>query len=253
MLDELLPPWVHAVEVYGDPPGLTLYPEEEAYVARAVEARRREFTTGRYCARAALRRSGVTPAAIAKGPGGAPAWPNGVVGSITHCAGYRAAAVASTTNVLAIGIDAEPAEPLPAQVLHLIAVPRERAELAVLAAVWPGIPWDRLLFSAKESVYKAWAPLTGSFLDFDAADIRLDPKTGTFVARLLVRGADAVTGPAGELHGRFTVRNGLVVTAITRPARVELPERPWALAGKEEPAGDGEARRLSFGTSRRPR
>jgi 4'-phosphopantetheinyl transferase EntD len=218
VLDELLPPSVHTAEVYGDPPGLTLYPEEEAYVARAVEARRREFTTGRYCARTALHRSGITPAAIAKSPSGAPAWPDGVVGSITHCAGYRAAAVALTTDLITVGIDAEPAEPLPARVLDIITIPRERAELAVLADTWPGIPWDRLLFSAKESVYKAWAPLTGAFLDFDGADIRLDGKAGTFAARLLVPGARAVTGPGAELHGRFAVRNGLLVTAIACPA-----------------------------------
>ena len=218
MLDELLPPPAHAVEVYGDPPGLMLYPEEEACVARAVEARRREFTTGRYCARAALRRSGVTPGAIAKGPGGAPAWPAGVVGSITHCAGYRAAAVALATDLIAIGIDAEPAEPLPGGVLGIVAVPGERAGLAVLAATWPGVPWDRLLFSAKESVYKAWAPLAGTFLDFDDVCVRIDAAAGTFAARLLVPGADAVAGPGGLLRGRFAVRDGLLVTATARAA-----------------------------------
>ena len=223
MLDELLPPSAHAVEVYGDPPGLRLYPEEEACVARAVEARRREFTTGRYCARAALRRSGVTPAAIAKGPSGAPAWPDGVVGSITHCAGYRAAAVAHTTDLVTVGIDAEPAEPLPDGVFDIITLPRERAQLAVLAGAWPGVPWDRLLFSAKESVYKAWSPLTGTFLDFDDVCVRIDPKAGTFAARLLVPGADVVAGQAGEMRGRFAVRDGLLVTAITRLACASIP------------------------------
>jgi len=219
VLAELLPPSFHTVEVYGDPPGLTLYPEEEAWVTRAVEARRREFTTGRYCARAALRRFGVAPAAIAKGPGGAPVWPDGVVGSITHCAGYRAAAVALTSDIFTVGIDAEPAEPLPDEILNIISIPRERAELAVIADAWPGVPWGRLLFSAKESVYKAWAPVTASFLDFDGAEIRIDSKAGRFAARLLVPGADLVAGPAGELHGRFAVRDGLLVTAIARPAR----------------------------------
>jgi 4'-phosphopantetheinyl transferase EntD len=80
------------------------------------------------------------------------------------------------------------------------------------------VPWDRLLFSAKESVYKAWAPVTGQFLDFDSADVRFDPHTGTFTARLLVPGAELVAGPCGELRGRFAARDGLVVTAIARPA-----------------------------------
>ena len=37
--------------------------------------------------------------------------------------------------------------------------PAKRARLAALADALPGVAWDRLLFSAKESVYKAWAPI----------------------------------------------------------------------------------------------
>ena len=218
MLGELLPPAVRVVEVHDDPPGIELYAQERALVARAVEARRREFTTGRHCARTALARLGFPPVAIAKDARGGPLWPSGVVGSITHCAGYRAAAVARTADLAAVGIDAEPAEPLPAGVLDLISLEKERAELAELATGWPGIPWARLLFSAKECVYKCWAPLTGTFLDFDGAHVRFDPPTTSFVARLLVPDAEVVAGPEGELHGRFAVRDGLVVTAIARGA-----------------------------------
>jgi 4'-phosphopantetheinyl transferase EntD len=138
-----------------------------------------------------------------------------VVGSITHCAGYRGAAVARAEQVITLGIDAEPAQPLPAGVLDLISLPRERQMLADLAAGHRDVPWDRLLFSAKESVYKAWAPLTGTWLDFTGADIAIDP-AGTFVAKLLVDGAQTVGGERGELTGRFVVRDGLLVTAISR-------------------------------------
>lgn len=224
MLDELLPAAVRVVEVYEDPPGITLYAEEEACVARAVASRRREFATGRHCARAALGQLGLPPTAITKGARSAPDWPAGVVGSITHCAGYRAAAVALATDLVTVGIDAEPAEPLPDGILALISIPRERAELAVLTDAWPGVPWDRLLFSTKESVYKAWAPLVGTFLDFTRADITVDAAAGTFAARLLVPGADAVCGAGGELHGRFLIRGGLVVTAVARRAPLAAPD-----------------------------
>jgi 4'-phosphopantetheinyl transferase EntD len=216
VLAELLPASVHAVEVFDDPPEARLLPEEEAYVARAVEARRREFTTGRHCARVALGRLGVTPTAITRGELGAPGWPEGVVGSITHCAGYRAAAVARVADLITIGIDAEPNEPLPDRVLDIVALPPERAMVAALASSVPDVAWDRLLFSAKESIYKAWAPLTGTFLDFDGADIAFDPEAGTFIARLLKPGASLVGGAHGELAGRFVVRDGLAVTAIAR-------------------------------------
>ena len=234
MLDELLPSAFRVVELHEDPPGIALYPQERVHVARAVEARRREFTTGRHCARLALGRLGVPPVAIGRGPLGAPTWPDGVVGSITHCAGYRAAAVARAVDVATVGIDAEPADPLPDGVLELVSLPAERVELATLAAGWPGVPWDRLLFSAKESVYKAWAPVTGVFLDFDGAEVRFRPHDGTFVARLLVSGATAVAGRDGTLHGRFAVRDGLLATAVVRVAE---PSRSGGRLGFGAAAG----------------
>jgi 4'-phosphopantetheinyl transferase EntD len=213
VIEALLPAAVRAVEAFADLPDAVLYPEERACVARAVDARRREFMTGRHCARVALGRLGVRPTAIARGVRGAPRWPAGVVGSITHCAGYRAAAVALATDLVAIGIDAEPNEPLPAGVLEVISIPDERARLAAMAAAMSGIAWDRVLFSAKESVYKAWFPLTGAWLDFDGADVAFDPSRGTFVARILA----SLAGDAPrELAGRFVVRDGLAVTAVAR-------------------------------------
>ena len=113
MLEQILPPAVAVVETFGDLPGATLFPEEEAAIARAVPKRRREFATGRGCARAALNRLGEPPVPILRGPQGAPLWPAGVVGSITHCDGYRAAAVARTSDIATVGLDAEPDKPLP--------------------------------------------------------------------------------------------------------------------------------------------
>ena len=73
-----------------DPPGGVLFPEEERVVANAVAARRRDYTTVRTCARACLERLGYPPVPILPGVGGAPSWPAGVQGSMTHCIGYAA-------------------------------------------------------------------------------------------------------------------------------------------------------------------
>ena len=54
MIEEILPAEVVAVEALADPPGVTLFPEEEAVIAKAVDKRRREFSTVRRCARLAL-------------------------------------------------------------------------------------------------------------------------------------------------------------------------------------------------------
>ncbi|OPG10209.1 4'-phosphopantetheinyl transferase [Microbispora sp. GKU 823] len=213
MISEILPPWVASAEKFGDVPEETLFPEERPLIARAVDRRRREFVTGRHCARLALARIGVTPVPIPRGERGAPVWPAGTVGSITHCSGYRAAAVASTDVARAVGIDAEPHEPLSEEVLVTIASPGEIAALRALGDADGEVCWDRILFSAKESVYKVWFPLTGRWLDFSEAVVDIEP-SGTFRARLLV--ADPAMGTRA-LRGRWVVSDGHIATSIALP------------------------------------
>ncbi|WP_432113330.1 4'-phosphopantetheinyl transferase family protein [Streptomyces sp. S1] len=209
MIERLLPPGVASAEAYGDPPEALLFPTEEALVRRASEGRRREFTTVRLCARRALAELGVAPVPLLPGERGAPRWPERVVGSMTHCDGYRAAAVARRSpEVLSVGIDAEPHRALPPDVLEAVALPSELRRVEGLARRAPHVHWDRLLFSAKESVYKAWFPLTRTRLGFDEADIALD-LSGSFRA-VLLRGP----GPS-EFAGRWLVADGLLATAVT--------------------------------------
>ena len=138
-----------------------------------------------------------------------------MVGSITHCTGYRAAAVASSTLLAGLGIDAEPHAPLPEGVADAVAVPDELAMLDHLSRSAPTTHWDRLLFSAKESVYKTWFPLTGRWLGFEDAHLRIDPADGTFTARLQVDGTRRDGGPPlRTLHGHYLVTHLLVMTAV---------------------------------------
>jgi 4'-phosphopantetheinyl transferase EntD len=128
--------------------------------------------------------------------------------------------VARGTDLVTVGVDAEPHEALPPEVLDTVTLPEERERLARLAAARPGIHWDRLLFSAKESVYKAWFPLTRRWLGFEEASIVFDPDPrapGSFDARLLVPGpvVDGVKLPG--FTGRWLVRDGLLFTAIAFP------------------------------------
>ena len=227
MIEKILPVGVAWAEEFGDRADAVLFPDEAAAVARAVDRRRREFATARSLAREAMAGLGVAPVSVPPGERGAPRWPPGVVGSITHCAGYCAATVARADQVRAIGIDAEPDAPLPDGVLGRISLPGERAMLRGLAA--PGPRWDLLLFSAKESVYKAWFPLTGRWLGFEDAELTIDPAAGTFAARILVADLSATDGAGpgvaqgagdpvpGVLGGRWLVSNGILLTAVTVP------------------------------------
>lgn len=217
MIGDILPPQVAAAEAFGDLPGTVLFAEEEAVIAKAVDKRRREFTTARACARAALAKLGVPAVPIVPGLRGAPQWPAGVVGSITHCDGYRACAVAWDSDIIAIGLDAEPHDTLPDGVLDAVSLAQERVRLAELKAAVPGLCWDRMLFCVKESVYKAWFPMTGRWLGFEEACVDFDPATQSFTARLLVTGpvvnGQALTG----FTGQWLISEGLIVTAIVIP------------------------------------
>jgi len=217
MIEQLLPSGVAVGETLTELPE-PLFPEEEAAVARAVAKRRDEFRSVRACARTALAQLGLERQAMVPGVRGAPPWPPGVVGSLTHCAGYRAAAVTRVDRLASLGIDGEPHAPLPDGVIRIVSLPEEREELSRLARDRPDVCWDRLLFSAKESIYKAWFPLAGTWLGFEDARLTVDPVAGTFSADLLVTGPTVGDRPLTGVRGRWLVRRGLVLTAVTVPA-----------------------------------
>lgn len=217
MIERILPACACSAEALRCELHTELFVEEQRALGRAVEKRRREFVTGRACARSALAQLGIGPAAIPSGERGEPCWPGGVVGSITHCDGYRACAVARTDALLTVGIDAEPDAALPSGLLSDVASPAEIESLERLRAEHPRFHWDRLLFSAKESVYKAWFPLAHRWLGFDGAQLEID-RNGSFEARLLVPGPFARGRELTGFQGRWMACDGIVITAIALSA-----------------------------------
>jgi 4'-phosphopantetheinyl transferase EntD len=203
-------------ELYADPPGLEPRPEEEPLIAKSVAKRRNEFITARHCARVALGELGIPEVPILKGDKGEPCWPEGVVGSLTHCTGYRGAVVGRSNAVRSVGIDAEPHGVLPDGVLDSISLPEERRELP--RSMPAGLHWDRVLFCAKEATYKAWFPLTKRWLGFEDAHITFDADAsgtaGRFVSRILIDPEALTVPPLTALAGRWSVQRDLVLTAI---------------------------------------
>ena len=210
---ELFPPSAHVVYLRtGGGADLTNYlslqPQEQGLVSHAVDKRKGEFGDARWCAHRALRELGVSPGeAILKGDSGMPLWPRGYTGSLTHTEGMRAAVAAPTGQIRSVGLDIEPAEPLPDGVIGQIARETERRRVKKLMAQGNDVA-DRLLFCAKEATYKCWFPLTRRWLGFEDAeiDIRSD---GTFVAYLLVRPT-----PVPFFEGRWVVRGGFVIASV---------------------------------------
>lgn len=215
MMAALVPAGVATVESTDAASPTELYPEELVTLGHAVATRRREFAAGRGCARRALAQLGFAPQAIPVGPERTPVWPDGVVGSITHCAGYSAAAVAMRTRVLGIGIDAEANEPLPDAVRSVAVTQEEDRLLRRLPST--GVAWDRVIFSAKEAFYKLWYPITQSWLGFDDVVVRLLPDdheagSGRFVVRLRTVPLGVGSRFARSFDGSFDVRDGRIVT-----------------------------------------
>lgn len=195
-----------------------LLPEEAAAMAAARPARLREFAAGRRAAHAALRAAGRPDAAVPMAPDRAPVWPEGFVGSITHCDDACLAAAAPARAARGIGLDLEPGTGLDAGLLPEIATPRERDWLEAQPA-GRRASLARLIFSAKEAAYKALYPLSGEVLDFDAMEIAPRPAQSRFTARL-----NRPVGPLGTgtvLPGRFALGSGLMLTAVVLGHRGE--------------------------------
>lgn len=207
-----------------DVPDAVLLPPERAAIAGAVASRRAEFATVRHCARLALARLGYPPVPVLPGARREPLWPDGVVGSLTHCADFRAAAVARRDDVATLGIDVEVHEPLPLGVAELVTVGHEPGHLARLGRSESAIAWDRVLWSAKESIYKAWFPLAHDWLDFTECELTIGAD-GTFTGALLVPGPALDGRPITSFSGRWEVRGRHVLTACWKPGvRATTPD-----------------------------
>jgi 4'-phosphopantetheinyl transferase EntD len=211
MFRQILPSTIVSVE-RSDPSTGVLLPEEERLVASAVPKRIAEFAMGRTCARDAFKLLGVPIGPVLQGPAREPLWPEGIVGSITHCERYYAAALAFRKDIASVGIDAEPNEPLSNDVLAMIAQDQEVRHLNR----WKhedNICWDRLLFSAKESLYKAWYPLTKSWLGFKDARIYPNASTRSFTINV-AHPSLKIANTYRSFNGRFTCNREYIFTSV---------------------------------------
>lgn len=208
LVKTLVPRRVVVVEAFSyaslsDP---ALQQDELAIVAGASTQRRREFATGRICAHRAVRMLGAEEAPILRRTDGAARWPAGVLGSITHCAGYCSAAVAWTREIHAIGIDAEPHAAIDDDAFAAVSTAAERAAVRALRASIADLHWDCVTFSAKESAFKAWSSHAPLPFTMDEVSVAVDP-SGWF--RACQPGGGGAT-----VDGRWIIEGGLVRTAV---------------------------------------
>jgi 4'-phosphopantetheinyl transferase EntD len=208
---QALAPAAAFAEAIADVPESTMFSIEAESVAKATTDRRLEFATVRHCARRALEQIGAPPVPIPPDIDGVPQWPVGIVGSMTHCAGYRAAAVAGGGEVLGMGIDAEPHSALTEETREFVLTNEEHTQVGALIEADGCLHWDRIFFCAKEAVYKSLFPVTRTMLDFQELSVALSPE-GTFRARILV-GEHRLLPTQSSFAGRWTIDRGFVKAA----------------------------------------
>jgi enterobactin synthetase component D len=200
----------------------------------AVPQRQRQFRAGRFCAMRAL--EALAPGrrfeTLPRTGSGAPAWPDGITGSITHTGDFVSAAVALTRDVRAMGIDSERLI-AGAQMDHVATAVASPAELGCVTTGWTRAEAITFVFSAKESIFKCLHRLVGRMFDYhDVRIASVNAVAGTFRARLVTSLSPRFPAET-MLAGRFELDDPWIHTGMFLPAdpRDAGPLTPRATAG----------------------
>jgi 4'-phosphopantetheinyl transferase EntD len=199
LISSILAPGIFGAQMEDVGQPVFLSPGEEALVATAGPKRRREFALGRACARAALAALGHDAVGIGRRENGAPLWPDGVVGSITHTSGYAAALVAKAEHFSGVGLDAERVGGVTSNLWPRLFDAAERDYLESLDEAERKLA-ATLFFCAKEAGYKAW----GMQAALPFREIRIIRTQSGFTA----------TRSGESLEGRFAVQDDLLLAAV---------------------------------------
>jgi enterobactin synthetase component D len=206
-LSSLLPAEIALVVADDDMWQKPLREEEEAMISGAIDKRCREFRAGRNAAHQALSLLLAPETPILRGDRREPIWPAGYVGSIAHCRGLCLAACAVDGTIAGIGLDAEPLLPLPEGTERYI---HTRMDELIMNEHEDPLP-QRLIFSAKESLYKAYYPLLGRFFGFHAVSLT---EVGDGAFCFTPTDSCEVVFPSDlTFHGRYRYDDNHLVTA----------------------------------------
>lgn len=185
--------------------------DEVLAVEQVSPARAREFGAGRAAAREAMGLLGQPPRPVLQGEDRAPIWPKGLTGSITHTARDCIAVITDSPEIMALGLDMEVASPLESALWPEICTMPEMHWLASLGPSQRG-HFAKLLFSAKEAVYKAQYQVSRQMLEFHDLCLSMDLTNHRFEAQLKTDVAGLRTGAV--LAGRFVILGAAFITSV---------------------------------------
>ena len=153
-----------------------LHPAEENYFSQLSSVSRKEhYRSGRICAGEVLSKLGTLGQPVLRDPQTRePLWPEGISGAITHSGNWAAAAAGKTSDVLGIGIDLEDLErQVDSRISRHVCIPEEQKWLQECGEDFLEQNL-KIIFSAKESIFKAFFPYTRTYLHFHDARILME-------------------------------------------------------------------------------
>jgi 4'-phosphopantetheinyl transferase EntD len=207
-LGGLLPERVeHAVGVVPRQARFEFEAEADCLVT-AGDYRKREFTAGRACARAALGQAGFPRAALLPDEDGVPVWPEGGIVSISHSRGRCAAIAARRSNYRALGLDLEKTNRLSPAAAERTVHPSEQNY------VQGDQKKASLLFCAKEAFFKAQFPVWRTHANFHDLELAVDESAGKLTVRKIgERFPGELRSLGGRIEFRFRYSGDFVISA----------------------------------------
>ena len=197
------------------PPVFPLLPEEEEFLKTLSSSKRQtEFSQGRSCAHQALAKFKLEAEPIPRNAETRePCWPKGVRGSITHSGEYAAAAVGLADAVSGIGIDLESlSRAVDFNISRHVCVEQELEWLKTLTAEQAN-QGLRIIFSAKESIFKCLFPISKTYLYFKDATVTIDEANNEFTFSLS-KACSGITEAGFRHSGKFSIIDKMLLTAI---------------------------------------
>ena len=153
-----------------------LHQAEENYFSQLSSVSRKEhYRSGRICAGEVLSKLGTLGQPVLRDPQTRePLWPEGISGAITHSGNWAAAAAGKTSDVSGIGIDLEDLErQVDSRISRHVCIPEEQKWLQECGEDFLEQNL-KIIFSAKESIFKAFFPYTRTYLHFHDARILME-------------------------------------------------------------------------------
>lgn len=174
-------------------------------------ARARKFGAGRLAARKAMDMLGHIGRPVLQGADLAPVWPPGLTGSITHSERDSLAVVSDDPDIVALGINLEPATPLEPALWQICCTTEEMHWLASLGPSQRG-NFAKLIQSAKKAVCKAEYARHSTLLDFQQISLSINLATGRFGATIDDSAFDPVR--IYRLNGQFAILSDCFINAV---------------------------------------